>query len=218
MKNKFNFVIGFILGAVIFGSTATFAAVGIMATLTSAKITVNGKEIKSASYVIDGKQYVQLQDLASTLNLKYSVENAESKAAEQATSSDYTLLEDELGVIKLVNEEREKAGLPPVTVNLELCKVARTKAQEMVDLKYLAHESPNYGSPADMIKKFGIEKKGSGECIGRQGGTAPSGVMYNWMNSDGHKKIILNAKYTEVGIGLATDGKGLGYWSLMFIN
>jgi uncharacterized protein YkwD len=147
-----------------------------------------------------------------------AVFSAEPEITTAAETAEYTLCEDELGVIELVNEERIKAGLPPVTLNIELSKVARVKAGEMVTLDYFDHKSPVYGSSGDMIKGFGIECKSSGECIAYQGGTSPKGAVYNWMHSEGHRKIILYTDFTEVGIGLAEDGTGLGYWSLMFIG
>ena len=129
---------------------------------------------------------------------------------------DYELYENELEVVRLVNEERAKAGLKPVTINLDLCKVARIKAIEMVALSYFSHESPNYGAHADMVKKFGIDCKYAGENAARLGGTVPKGVMYNWLHSAGHKKHILNPKHKEIGIGVA-EKDGIGYWSLFLM-
>ena len=215
MKNKINFVFGFIIGAAIFGSTV-YATTGVIATLSTSRIIIEGKEITSPAYIINGEEYVRLEDLAEALNLNVTVIEA-SKQVPKITSN-HILYENELEVIRLVNEERAKAGLKPVTINPELCRVARIKAQEMSDLRYFAHNSPTYGSPSNMIRSFDIKYKEAGECLGRQGGTVPDGVMWNWMHSPGHKMTILNSSYTEAGIGLAEDGKGLGYWSLMMIN
>jgi uncharacterized protein YkwD len=142
----------------------------------------------------------------------------ETAVAVETETTEYTLYEDELGAIELVNEERIKAGLPPVTLNIELSKVARIKAEEMVALDYFSHKSPVYGNSKAMIDSFGVENKVTGECLAYQGGTSPKGAIYNWMHSEGHRKTILYTDFTEVGIGLAEDGTGLGYWSLMFIG
>ena len=69
---------------------------------------------------------------------------------------DYQPYENEYTAIRLINEEREKAGLNPLTINLDLCRIARIKATEMAEFNYLSHTSPNYGSPLTMMKAFGL--------------------------------------------------------------
>ena len=132
--------------------------------------------------------------------------------------SDAERREKELEVIRLLNIEREAVGLKPLTVNLDLCVVARIKTDEMVELDYFAHKSPNYGMPKDMIRAFGISCKNAGEAACYSGGTVPTGAVWNWMHSEPHKAIILDPKYTQAGVGLTSDGEGLGYWSIMLIN
>ena len=132
------------------------------------------------------------------------------------SDEDYELYKNEFEAIQLINEERSKAGLNPVTLNIDLCKVARIKAEEMVTLDYFSHESPNYGAHADTVRKFGIECKYAGENIARIGGSNAVAVVWNWMHSEGHKKHMLNPKHTEIGIGVAVNGH-YSYWSLFMI-
>ena len=106
----------------------------------------------------------------------------------------------EAKVVSLVNAERAKAGLKPLTSNWELARVAKIKAQEMTDKKYFSHTSPTYGSPFDMMKSFGIKYSYAGENIA-QGQRTPEEVMKAWMNSSGHKANILNSNYTQIGVG-----------------
>lgn len=120
-------------------------------------------------------------------------------------------------VIKLVNDERSKNGLSPLKENKELSKVANIKAQDMIDKNYFDHVSPTYGTPFDMMKKFGINYTFAGENIA-YGQKTPSEVMNSWMNSEGHRANILNSNYTEIGIGIARNNDGTPYWVQMFIN
>ena len=117
-------------------------------------------------------------------------------------------------VIDLVNEQRAKNGLKALTANWELSRVARYKSQDMHDKKYFSHTSPTYGSPFDMMKSFGISYRTAGENIA-QGYKTPSAVMSGWMNSSGHRANILNASYTQIGVGYVADGN---YWTQMFIG
>lgn len=120
-------------------------------------------------------------------------------------------------VIRLVNAERQKAGLSPVTNNWEVSRVARIKSQDMIDKNYFAHNSPTYGTPFQMLKSFGISYRSAGENIAK-GQTSPQAVMNAWMNSSGHRANILNANYTQIGVGLAKSKNGTYYWTQMFLK
>ncbi|NLM12457.1 MAG: SafA/ExsA family spore coat assembly protein, partial [Epulopiscium sp.] len=73
---------------------------------------------------------------------------------------DVKALENE--VIRLVNVERAKNGLPALKANWELSRVARMKSQDMINKNYFAHQSPTYGSPFDMMENFGIRFSSAG--------------------------------------------------------
>ncbi|MBS4026288.1 MAG: hypothetical protein KGZ96_11515 [Clostridia bacterium] len=123
----------------------------------------------------------------------------------------------EAQVVKLVNDERAKHGLAPLKANLKLSQVARIKSEDMRDNKYFAHNSPTYGSPFDMMKRFGISYRTAGENIAA-GQTTPEHVVNSWMNSPGHRANILNSNYTEIGVGYAQGGSYRHYWTQMFIR
>ena len=119
-------------------------------------------------------------------------------------------------VLDLVNKERTSRGLQALKFNSELSNVATLKSQDMIDKNYFDHTSPTYGSPFDMMKKFGISYTSAGENIA-MGQETPQEVMNAWMNSDGHRKNILNPDFTELGVGIAAKGSSL-YWTQMFIG
>ncbi len=127
---------------------------------------------------------------------------------------DSTVTSYEERVAELVNDIRVKNGLGKLTLNWELSRVARYKSQDMHDRKYFSHTSPTYGSPFDMIKNFGISYRSAGENIA-QGYKTPDAVVNGWMNSSGHRANILNASYTQIGVGYVSDGN---YWTQMFIG
>lgn len=113
-------------------------------------------------------------------------------------------------VVDLVNAERAKHGLKPVVAKEDLTKVAQVKAQDMYQSRYFSHTSPNYGSPFDMMRKFGISYSAAGENIA-MGQKTPEQVMQDWMNSSGHRANILNANYNEIGVGVYQSYSGYGY-------
>lgn len=120
-------------------------------------------------------------------------------------------------VAVMVNSERAKAGLKPLTLNWQLSRVARYKSQDMIDKNYFDHTSPTYGSPFTMMTNFGIKYMSAGENIAYGQQTA-SAVMTAWMNSAGHRANILSANYSQIGVGLALKSDGTCYWTQQFIG
>ena len=108
-------------------------------------------------------------------------------------------------VIDLINEIRVKNGLSPLTENTALSRCAKAKSQDMHDKRYFSHQSPTYGSPFDMMKQFGITYRTAGENIA-MGQSTPQAVVNAWMNSEGHRANILNASFTQIGMGYFADG------------
>lgn len=102
-------------------------------------------------------------------------------------------------VVKLVNQERAKQGLKPLTSDPLLTKVALAKAKDMYDNNYFDHNSPTYGSPFDMMRKFGVTYTYAGENIAK-GQPTPQKVMTDWMNSPGHRANILKAEFNKIGV------------------
>ncbi|PLR65937.1 SafA/ExsA family spore coat assembly protein [Bacillus sp. UMB0893] len=148
-----------------------------------------------------------------------SVKNANMIYPGQAlnipSGTPYQSMESE--VVTLVNQERAKYGLKPLSANWELARVARYKSEDMRDKNYFSHTSPTYGSPFDMMKKFGIQYSYAGENIAA-GQTTAKSVVAAWMNSEGHRKNILSANFKEIGVGYAKGGSSGHYWTQMFIS
>ncbi|MEK8130513.1 CAP domain-containing protein [Paenibacillus filicis] len=114
-------------------------------------------------------------------------------------------------VVSLVNAERAKAGLSPLTSDPALANMALDKAKDMYNLNYFDHNSPTYGSPFDMMKKYGIQYSYAGENIAK-GQRDPQEVMNAWMNSAGHRQNILSPNYTKIGVAFYN-----GEWVQEFI-
>ena len=132
------------------------------------------------------------------------------------TSDLSTMNEDEKEVFNLINKERNKNGLNSLKVNEEVQKVARIKAQDMVNNGYFSHQSPIYGSPFDMLKSFKITYKTAGENIA--GNSNNTSAVTAWMNSEGHRANILNSSFTYTGIGVVKGSKYGKIYVQMFIG
>lgn len=103
-------------------------------------------------------------------------------------------------MLDLVNSERVNSGLKPLIWDGNLAEVAQVKAKDMSDNNYFDHNSPTYGSPFEMMKKFGITYRAAGENLAGSSGVERAHV--GLMNSEGHRKNILNPNFTHMGIGV----------------
>lgn len=117
----------------------------------------------------------------------------------------------EIQMVDYVNKARQDAGLPALQIDADLAYVARVKSQDMYDNKYFSHDSPTYGSPFDMMTKFGIQYRGAAENIAKN--TSVEAAQNSFMRSQGHKDNILNPIYTHIGVGIYN-----GHYTQMFIR
>jgi uncharacterized YkwD family protein len=120
-------------------------------------------------------------------------------------------------VVRLCNIERAKNGVAPLTLDAEISNVATIKSQDMINKNYFDHTSPTYGSPFDMMKQFGLSYRTAGENIA-MGQKTPEEVVTAWMNSEGHRRNILDSNFTKIGVGVAKNSKNQIYWTQMFIG
>lgn len=106
----------------------------------------------------------------------------------------------EAQVLQLTNQERAKAGCGPLRTNSALTKAAEAHASDMVLNHYFDHNSLDGRSPFDRMKAAGFSGGSMAENIA-VGYKAAGAVLEGWMNSEGHRKNILNCSYTMIGIG-----------------
>lgn len=132
----------------------------------------------------------------------------------QTTTSN--LSADEQEVFNLINNQRTQNGLSALKFDSEVQKVARIKAQDMVNNNYFSHTSPTYGSPFDMLKSYKVSYNTAGENIA--GNSSNSGAVNAWMNSSGHRANILNKSFNYTGIGVVNSPKYGKVYVQMFIG
>ena len=142
--------------------------------------------------------------------------NNTNNTTNSATDSLSGYSADEKELLKLINNQRTAYGLPELSFNNELQRVAKAKAQDLVANNYFSHNSPTYGSPFDMMKSFGITYKTAGENIA--GNSSLTGAVDAWMNSSGHRENILNNAYNYTGIGVVDSPKYGKIMVQMFIG
>ncbi|MBO4293315.1 MAG: SH3 domain-containing protein [Clostridia bacterium] len=139
-----------------------------------------------------------------------------SGTSNTGSTTTVSLSADEQEVFNLINQQRANNGLAALKVDSEVQRVARIKAQDMVNNNYFSHTSPTYGSPFDMLKSFKISYKSAGENIA--GNNSNSAAVTAWMNSSGHKANILNSSFNYTGVGVVNGSQYGKIYVQMFIG
>ncbi len=133
--------------------------------------------------------------------------NAETNTSNDntETNEEMTREEKELEIVRLVNIERVNVGLNEVEIADDLMYVARWHADEMAELDYFEHLSPTLNlQHTALANHFGGDYSYAGENI-YGGASLPNGIISAWMNSEGHRKHILNPKVKYIGVGYTFD-------------
>lgn len=111
-------------------------------------------------------------------------------------------------LVRLVNRDRERHGLPPLELDPRLQVVARKHCEEMRETGVVAHLSPRTGSAADRVRAGGIRSSVVLENVARAYGIgeAEEGLM----NSPGHRANILSrdASHMAIGVVMGEDVAG----------
>ena len=116
-------------------------------------------------------------------------------------------------IVRLVNQERVKAGLKEVTPDKQIENAALVRAKEIEVL--FSHTRPNGSSFSSILNENGISFRGAGENIA-WGQSSPEAVMDAWMNSEGHRANILNPNFKKIGVGYYRNFAGRKHWTQLF--
>lgn len=126
-------------------------------------------------------------------------------AAYAATTADGTDT-----VVALVNQERAEAGCKPVTVNSRLTSAAQKHSQDQADTGTMTHVGSDGSTLGQRITRAGYTWRKVGENVA-SGTTSPEYAMQMWMDSDAHRKNILNCAFKNIGVGVVD-----GHWTQDF--
>ncbi len=116
----------------------------------------------------------------------------------------------------LLNQDRASNGRAALTLDPELCNLARMKSEDMKANRYFAHTSPTYGSASEMLRTYGYSFTSVGENIAHHATVEKSEAAF--MSSTGHRTNILGSQWKKVGIGVAYDAQGFVYVTQLFVR
>lgn len=124
-------------------------------------------------------------------------------------------------MLRLVNIERQKEGLQPLTMdNSALSAAAQVRAKEIVEK--FSHTRPDGTRCFTALQEQGIDWQGKyyvGENIAA-GYRTPAQVVDGWMHSEGHRRNIMSPNFKKLGVGYyySSNSEYGAYWVQMFIG
>jgi uncharacterized protein YkwD len=130
------------------------------------------------------------------------------------STSPADLFFNEAQTVYLINLERRAAGLAPVRWNMELTQSARTFAENVVANQppgYCGHIDSEGRTPDERIRLAGYTKLAAWGENSVCGYTTPEAAARAWMNSDLHRRNLLDSRFRELGVGYALSSAQRGY-------
>lgn len=128
-------------------------------------------------------------------------------------------------VVELVNAARgnsRKCGslqfdvAPPLSASRKLNGAAAEHARDMARRNFFEHVGADGSQPKDRVIRAGYQSRLTGENIAF-GPESAEEVVAGWLASPGHCANIMDSRFQDIGVGLATGrGRGKIYWVQTF--
>jgi uncharacterized protein YkwD len=118
-----------------------------------------------------------------------------------------------------INAQRAAAGLTLFQLDPGLAVVAGERSDDMAQKGYFSHTSPTGETFVTLMDRYGVPHSVCGENIGYNNYPDDETVavaISTWMASPSHRDNMLNPYFTRVGIGVARDGSGMKYYTVVF--
>lgn len=117
-------------------------------------------------------------------------------------------------VLEHVNAQRRSQGLSPVRLSGRLDKVAQMHACDMASQGRYTHVGSDGSDLSQRLRRGGYKFRLGAENTAR-GFDSSSRVVNFWMNSTYHRANILQARATEMGVGVIQPVGDRPYWVLV---
>ncbi|PKM67551.1 MAG: hypothetical protein CVU95_07520 [Firmicutes bacterium HGW-Firmicutes-2] len=188
--------------------------------VSKAKVLKNGVPLSMTGYVINGNTYYKLRDMGSAFGFNVFWDGAKNKVVIDTEGNAETVIKNQelsYEVLRLINIEREKAGLRKLVMDAKLEKAAYFKSNDMLINDYFEHVSPVHGGMVDIVAMHGVPYRHLAENIA-SGYTTAKKVVDGWMASPGHRRNILNPNLNKIGIGVVARNEHGYLWTQLFTD
>jgi uncharacterized protein YkwD len=121
-------------------------------------------------------------------------------------------------LVRLTNKVRAEFQASPLDWDGTAAKVARAHADDMVARRFFSHVAPDGSTLLDRVLVGGLTGFSAvGENLGA-GSQDPRVMMRLWLESGGHRKNILDHRFTHIGIGHVPGSRPAeSVWCVVFV-
>ncbi len=116
-------------------------------------------------------------------------------------------------VLLRVNQERSAVGRRTLVPDSRLMQFARTRAEELI--QNFSHTRPDGREWSTIFSDNNYKFSSISENIA-MGQRSPKEAMASWMNSDGHRKNIMQEKADKIGVAVSRMPDGTLCWVQLF--
>ena len=106
--------------------------------------------------------------------------------------------------IRLVNGKRRSAGCPELIWDRKVARVAMNHSADMASRNFFDHTNPDGKGPFGRLKEARVDFSGAAENIA-VGPKTGREAFDTWMQSPGHRKNMLDSRFTRHGLGRVKD-------------
>ncbi|HEX8600637.1 MAG TPA: CAP domain-containing protein [Chloroflexia bacterium] len=124
-------------------------------------------------------------------------------------------------VLQAINEQRAAAGVAPVKLQATVTEVSRSRSNDMAARNYFSHTTPDGKQFLGMLGEYKVGYRVAGEILARNNypdADASRVAIEGYMGSPAHKAILLDARFTLVGVGHALGADGMNYYTVIFVQ
>ena len=119
-----------------------------------------------------------------------------------------------------VNQQRTASGLPELSLSNDLLPVARDYSKRMAEEGFFSHVDSAGLSVRERVRRAGISWKVIGENLSYSTGyvNPVAASIRGWMYSEGHRRNILDPRYTTAAVGAWINEGGTVYFTEIFLR
>lgn len=126
--------------------------------------------------------------------------------------------DDAAAVVCILNEARASLGLRRLRMHPFLAHAAERYARRMAREDFFSHFDPQGNGLTDRLvavgygKRYGGRRWRVGEALGygTQVLSTPVALVFQWLASPGHRRVVLGPRHRHAGVGIATVPDEIG--------
>ena len=119
-----------------------------------------------------------------------------------------------------INSLRESRGLGRLELSEGLLEIARDYSRRMAEERFFSHTDPEGRTVRQRVSGAGIKWRVLGENLAYSNGyhNPVAASVNGWMDSDGHRRNILDPSYRQTAIGAWISSDGTVYFTEIFLK